>query len=48
MAQEAVTKVTLTTADVSSPSDDIHAVMENAELKGSLLQHQVILFKTLQ
>ena len=48
MVQNAMAKVTFTTVDASSASADMHAVMENAELKGSLLQHQVTLCNALQ
>ena len=46
--QEAMAKVTLTGVDASEPPEDMHAVMENAELKGSILQHQVTALQHLQ
>ncbi|KAK9833948.1 hypothetical protein WJX74_010630 [Apatococcus lobatus] len=41
--KEAVAKIPLTAADSSEPVGDMDAVMEIAELKGSLLQHQAAL-----
>ncbi len=42
MLQEAMEKATLPLAELPEPPADPHVIMENAELKGALIQHQVM------